>query len=194
MSLYSKVLDKAKSYNKLVAVRTTNREETILIGQVISYNEAVLMLNVFTPKGHFDGQFIIEFGNINAIEYDDTYLRKVQYWIDHQAQIFEPNPAPLFLNKSLEDFESVLKMAKKGKKLIEFRLDFDLKGFGYIMEADEDHFMIRQYNIYGEYEGLGVYSIYDLEGIKWDTPELRTIELMLHETQSVGNGRSDINN
>ncbi len=189
MSLYSKVLDKAKSYNKLVALRTSNRDDRIVVGKVISYNEEILMLNSFTSKGHFNGQFIISFTNIHAIEYDDAYLRKIQYWINHQAQIFELNPAPVFLNKSIDDFNDVLKTAKEAKKLIEFHLDFDLKGFGYITEIDEDHFMTRQYNSYGEYEGLGIFSPYDIEAIKWDTPDLRAIELMLAETQSVGNGR-----
>lgn len=190
MSLFNKLLEKAKSAKKLVAVRyDRNDSEKLHIGRVIAYNDEMLILNSFNRKGQYDGQVVVSFEAIFAIEYDDSILRRTQHWIDYQAQIFEANPTPPFFNAELGDYSAILKIAKEQNRLIDFTLDFGFGGFGYIAEMDEDQFMVRIYNSYGDYEGVNVYEVYDLEEIKWDTPAIRAIELMIDQKMSVGNGR-----
>lgn len=189
MKLFKKIIEKAKPTQKLLAVRVEKGESRMYLGQVIAYNDELLILNAFNKYGHFDGQVILEFEHVEAIEFDDTFLRKVQHWIDYKAQIYEQNPTPSFLDSTLKDYEVILKKAKEVHKLIDFHLSTGVEGFGYILEVEESQFMVRLYNNYGEYEGFAVYEIFDLDTIKWDTPELRAVELMIDQQQSLGNGR-----
>ena len=90
MSLFKKLLEKAKSGKKLVSVRYDRSDsERIHIGRVIAYNDEMLILNSYNKRGQYDGQVLIEFEEIVAIEYDDSILRRTQHWIDYQAQIFD---------------------------------------------------------------------------------------------------------
>lgn len=190
MSLINKLLEKAQKGKKLVAIRfDRNDSERMHIGRVIAFNEELVVLNGFNQKGQRAGQIFIEYEEIVSVEFDDTLLRRIQHWIEYQAQIYEVNPTPSFLNKELSDYESILKVAKSQNRLIDFTLDFGLGGFGYVVEIDEAEFMLRLYNSYGDYEGVGVFGLYDIEELHWDTPDIRAIELMIDNKMSLGNGR-----
>jgi len=190
MGLTEKLLDKAKKGKKLVGIRFDRLDSDKLhIGKVIAHNDGMLILNSYSRKGRYNGQVLIPFENIVTVEFDDTLLRRTQHWIEYQAQIFEANPAPPFFNKELENYEAVLKIAKEQNRLIDFTLDFGVGGFGYVVEIEETEFMMRVYNSFGDYEGINVYDIYDLEELRWDTPEIRAIELLIDKQLSRGNGR-----
>ena len=49
----------------------------------------------------------------------------------------------------MEDYTSIIKIAKEQNRLIDFSLDFGFGGFGYIVEMDEDQLLGLSNNIKG---------------------------------------------
>ncbi len=181
-TLFSKYLIQAKKNNQLVSIRTNEENaDKFSVGYVLGINEETINIKAINPKGFSDGVFCIQTKDLYGIDLDDKYIKKLEVRVKGSKEIYTDISAPSFFSDGDVNFSKILLKAQENQQLIHINFYRDLGLYGFIKELNDEEFLIEVYNDQGEYDGISVFLVEDIQNINWDDEDIRVIEILRKE-------------
>lgn len=178
--IFKEILNQSKEDEKLIAIFTDKDESSrFMVGIVVNFGFEIISIRHISPEGFPDGIKTINVEDVNRIVTDDNYLKKLEIKMDNLAEIFIEPKVPDIFNDPALGFESILKLSKEEKKLIHINFDFDSGVYGIVEDIDDEEFLLREFDSYGEYDGLAAYKTDAINDISWDDEDNRTVEILI---------------
>jgi hypothetical protein len=174
---FEKYLKLAKEKNKLVSIRSSQEgDDKFSVGTILGINDATINIKAINPKGLPDGIFTIQTKDLYGIDINDMYIRKLELRANESKEIYKDMPAPSFFSEDNIDIRRILVKANEVRQLIHLNFYRDMGLYGFIIELNNDEFVIEVYTENGNYDGKSVYLIDDIKNINWDDEDNRIVE------------------
>ena len=173
--LFDEIFSNSKKTKSLIGLY--ERDITIddfCVGYVIDFDDTFVVLQHVTKYGVKDGIHVKQFATLNKIETESDYLRTCQILFENNELLpkqttekvkfsFSDNWQYHFLNDN---------------SCIGELIAFDLRGedffnFGFLVDFDEDNFIIHLVGQSGESQGTNIYHLMDISSFGLDTLQCR---------------------
>jgi hypothetical protein len=156
---FYEVLKHQQEKEKLVCVyHGDDGHDKFDVGFIESLTSTTLTLLSVSPRGEFDGRVVMHLDDLNRIEMDDRYSRKIQLLHQYRGSIFKSedhvNP-----QARADDLHAQLVRAVEAHEVACVE---DIKGnsvTGFIAEAGEDFVVVESLTQMGEPDGQSVINL-----------------------------------
>jgi hypothetical protein len=163
---FYEVLKQQQEKEKLVCVyHGDDGHDKFDVGFVESLTTTNLTLLSVSPRGEFDGRVIMHLDDLNRVEMDDRYSRKIELLHQYRGSIFKTedhvNP-----QSRTDDLMAQLKTAAEAHEVGSIE---DVKGnsvTGFIAEVGEDYVVIEALTQLGEPDGQSVVNLEDVSRVQ----------------------------
>ncbi len=161
--------------NDFIAIYTDVDRDSFGLGKVVEVDDNDIIIGSIDPSGLEDGLILYNISTICKIEKNTQYCAKIQKLMQIKNTEFQTYK---FEGKSI--LQELLALAQNNKKFVEIELQnsHESNSFGIVELFDENICKIRQFDNYGEKDGIGILSIEDISSIKYDSLESRAIFLL----------------
>jgi len=158
-SKFYEVLKQQQEKEKLVCVyHGDDGHDKFDVGFVESLTPTMLTLLAVSPRGEYDGRVVMHLDDLNRIEMDDRYSRKIELLHQYRGSVFKTedhvNP-----NARTDDAHAQLQRAMEEQQVACVE---DIKGnsvTGFIAEVGDDYVMIEALTQLGEPDGQSVINL-----------------------------------
>lgn len=171
MRILKEIFQKSKKTKKLIGIYARNIQyDDFCVGYVIDFNENYLVIQHVTKYGIKDGIHIKEILTIEKVETESEYIRTCQLLFDNPELLPKQiiNRVKLSTNDSWQyhfftDNSCIGELIAFG-----FKGD-DLFNFGFLIDFDEDNFIVHLIGQAGESQETNTYHLLDINSIALDT-------------------------
>ena len=166
MNIFSKILEDSLNKNKYLSIWIYSDEETFWCGKIISFTNEIITFQHYTKYGKKDGIIFIELSQIKNIDFDDEYTKSIAYVIENSERIARENPIDLtIINDDNWKIEILNQLNKKTTFISSIKVYGDYYS-GFIIEVDEDSFVLKCIDTLGIDQGLSMFRIEDITEFK----------------------------
>ncbi len=163
---FYEVLKQQQEKEKLVCVyHGDDGHDKFDVGFVESLTPDSLTLLSVSPRGEFDGRVVMHLDDLNRVETDDRYSRKIELLHQYKGSIFKTddhvNP-----DAKTEDLHAQLQRAAEEQAVA--CVD-DVKGnavTGFIKEVGEDYVIVEGLTQLGEPDGQSIINLEDVTRVQ----------------------------
>ncbi len=147
-------LRSAQEMAKAVSVYVASESEgsKFEVGFVSAISEHDLTLACLNARGELDGSLVIRIEDIDVVELDDPYTRKVQLLHEYVGSVYKA--AETFTPG--ESFEGQLKRAIDEHLVVTAEDDRGHRFTGFVCEHGEEFFVLELLNAYGAPDGRAI--------------------------------------
>jgi hypothetical protein len=169
--ILKEVFTKSKKTKKLIGIHERDIQyDDFCVGYVIDFNDTFLVIQHVTKLGIKDGIHIKEILTIEKVETDSEYIRACQLLLDNPELL----PIQNTNRVKLSSHESWQYHFFNDNSCIGELIAFDLKGedlfnFGFLIDFDEDNFIVHLIGQAGESQETNTYHIVDIKSLALDT-------------------------
>ena len=158
------------------------------VGYVIDFDETFIILQHVTKYGVKDGVHIDQIPKLERVEAESAYIKSAQILFENQdllpKQTIKKSAFP-FTDSWQYDFFN-------GNSCIGELIAFELSGenlfsYGFLIDFDQENFIVHLVGESGESQGTNVYHIDDIASFGLDTLQCRKRRLM-YETRKMNGG------
>jgi hypothetical protein len=160
------VLKEQQESEKLVCIyHGDDGHDKFDVGFVESLTPTTLTLLSVSPRGEFDGRVVMHLDDLNRIEMDDRYSRKIELLHQYRGSVFKTED---HVNPSAraDDLHSQLSRAVEEQQVACVE---DIKGnavTGFIAEVGDDFVMIEALTQLGEPDGKSVINLEEVARVQ----------------------------
>jgi len=169
--ILEEVFNKSKKTKTLIGIYERKIQyDDFCVGYVLDYNETFLVIQHVTKFGIKDGIHIKEILTIEKVETESEYIRTCQLLFDNPKLL--PNQNTNRVKLSTNDFWQYHFFNDNLciGELIAFGLEGeDLFNFGFLIDFDEDNFIVHLIGQSGESQEINTYNIIDINSLALDT-------------------------
>ena len=184
-NVLSEIFSNSKNTKSLIGLHGRNIGiDDFCVGYVIDFDDLFVVVQHVTKYGIKDGIHVKQISALEKIETEGDYLKT--------CQIFLENPQLLskqIVEKAIFSFSDSWQYHFLNEnscigELIAFQLNVDdYFNFGFLIDFDEDNFIIHLVGQSGESQGTNVYHLLDLASFGLDTLECRKRRYMYKRRQ-----------
>lgn len=156
---FYEVLREIQAREKLVCVfHGDDEHDKFDVGFVESLTPTTVTLLSVSPRGEYDGRVVMHIDDLNRVETDDRYSRKIALLHEYRGSVFKSDD---HVNPGARDyaFAEQLQSAKESGSVICIE---DMKGnavTGYVREIGDDYVELEALTQLGEPDGTALLSL-----------------------------------
>ncbi len=171
MRILKEIFKKSKKTKKIIGIYERNIQyDDFCVGYVIDFNENFLVIQHVTKLGIKDGIHIKEILTIEKVETESEYIRTCQLLFDNPELL----PKQITNRVKLSSNDSWQYHFFTDNSCIGELIAFSLKGddlfnFGFLIDFDEDNFIVHLIGQAGESQETNTYHIIDINSLALDT-------------------------
>ena len=164
----NEIFEVSKTEKKIIGIRKYKDEDDFWLGYIENYNDEIIQLRLFDTLGIEDGVVIEKQENIDSIDFDSDYEKTYEYLVNRNYNLNEIEEIVSFKN-SADWKKEYLEEFKERNELISFEIDKgdELIIQGYILDLNNNEFMINAIGHIGEDEGKTIYKIDDMVALRF---------------------------
>lgn len=182
-NIFNSILEKSKDEKSYLNIyRDKDNTDKFSTGFICSYDDDFVLLKKVSPEGNFDGFSIILTEDIYCIEFEDDYIKKIQFLI--KDEIVETMFEVQKLLQSSFRFDDVIKLYINQQYLISIDSIYDREFLGYIKEFDGENVIIKNIDGNNKSDGYSFFRISEIERTTLFSQELIAIENLKPAPQS----------
>jgi len=167
------VLSKSKKNKSLISLHKASIDD-FCVGYVIDFNDSHIVIQHITKYGVKDGIHVDEIANLEKIETESTYLKACQVLFENPTALPEQTINNPFFSLSESWQYDLLNGNSSTGELIAFELSGDtMFNFGFLIDFDENNFIVHLVGESGESQGTNVYHLIDVSAFGFDTLQCR---------------------
>lgn len=121
------------------------------VGYITSVTDDDLTLSCLNARGELDGSLVIRLDDVDVVETDDPYTRKIELLHQYLGSVFKTQE----LVRG-DSFEGQLKRACDDRLILTAEDDRGHRFTGFVKEFDDEYFALELINAYGSPEGEAV--------------------------------------
>lgn len=147
------VLRDAQELNKAVSVYHAAEGDSgrFEVGFVESISSSTVTLGCANSRGEADGTLVLRIEDLDVVEIDDAYTRKIELLSQFQGSIFKPSDS-----QNADSFEGQLQRASDDHLILTAEDDRGHRFTGFVHEHGDDYFVLNLVNAYGAPDGQAV--------------------------------------
>ena len=166
MDLTTKLLTKSKENKSFLSIWTYNDDEKFWFGKILDFNDELVIIQHYTKYGKKDGIIVAKISEIISIDFEDDYSKAMNYIIENSEELANEREF-IFDYLEKENWKKTLLNQLINRKDIITSVEINDEYFsGFIIEVDDENFIIKCVGSLGEDEGNALYKIEDLTGFK----------------------------
>jgi hypothetical protein len=119
---------------------------------VVSVTEHDLTLACMNARGESDGTLVVRLADLDVVEVDDPYTRKVELLHEFLGSVFKAGSETV----RAESFEGQLRRAHDERIVLTVEDDGGHRFTGFVREHGEEYFVLELIGAYGAPEGKAV--------------------------------------
>ena len=120
----------------------------------------------FTKYGKKDGIIFFQLAQIKNIDFEDQYTKSIAYVIQHSEKIAKENSIEIIILDDENWKNDILNQLNKKTEIISSIKVYGEYYTGFILEVDEDSFIIRCIDSLGMDQGLSMFKTEDITDFK----------------------------
>ncbi len=161
------ILRKSKEENKLIGVWILNDDEGFWCGYVSFFSEDILVLNHYTKYGKKDGIIVEKIENIESIDYDDDYLKGLEFIIDNDKKLEIEEQIDIVID-NVENWQNdVLEnVVGNTNRIVRIQINNDNFYNGLVDWLDEQGVALTRIGDEGQILGKSVYRVSNINSIR----------------------------
>jgi len=189
MRILKEIFQKSKKTKKLIGIYTRNIQyDDFCVGYVINFNENYLVIQHVTKYGIKDGIHIKEILTIEKVETESEYIRTCQLLFDNPELL----PNQIINRVKLSSNDSWQYNFFTDNSCIGELIAFGFKGddlfnFGFLIDFDEDNFIVHLIGQAGESQETNTYHIIDINSLALDTLTCRKRKCLFQLRKNASN-------
>lgn len=160
------VLKQQQDAEKLVCVyHGDDGHDKFDVGYVESLTPTTLTLLSVSPRGDYDGRVVMHLDDLNRVETNDRYSRKIELLHEYRGSIFKTEDHVNHQART-DDLQAQLSRAAADHQVAAIE---DIKGnavAGYIQEVGEDYVVVEALTQLGEPDGTSVINLEDVSRVQ----------------------------
>jgi hypothetical protein len=184
--LLAEILKRAQHEKRMLGVRTSHAGDRFSVGYVISFSDELLLLRVINRDGMQTGIQSYHMGDIYQLDFDDRYIRNVELKEDNLDKVYAGLKSPAFMEQEYLNIPLLLKRAKEASQLVFLTTRIGPDLYGYIHQSSDEEVLLECYTEFGEYDGLTVIQVENIQNFVWSDEDTRMIELHLKRREPRG--------
>jgi hypothetical protein len=170
--LLKQIVSDSKKTKSLLAIYINKNEvDNFYVGYVVELFEDSILLDTFAEYGDNDGYLLIRLIDIFKVEKDSVYLNNLKTLINNNNE--EKNET--FIVDGQEGIVDIILICKSRRILLTIKLIYADYINGFVIEEDNDHFLIETYSKNGVYEGYSLINYVDIQNIHFDGKDEKKI-------------------
>ena len=166
MEIISKILEDSINENKYLSIWIYSDDETFWCGKILSFTNDILTFHHFTKYGKKDGIIFFQLAQIKNIDFEDQYTKSIAYVIQHSEKIAKENSIEITILDDENWKNDILNQLNKKTEIISSIKVYGEYYTGFILEVDEDSFIIRCIDSLGMDQGLSMFKTEDITDFK----------------------------
>lgn len=163
---FFEVLKTQQDMQKLVCVyHGDDGHDKFDVGFVESVTPNSLTLLSVSPRGEFDGRVVMHLDDLNRVETDDRYSRKIEILHQYRGSVFKTEDHVNQQAKS-DDIHRQLSRAAEERQVACIE---DVKGnsvTGFVAEVGDDYVVVEALTQLGEPDGQSIINLEDLSRVQ----------------------------
>ena len=163
---YYEVLRLQQEKEKLVCVyHGDDGHDKFDVGFVESLTPTTLTLLSVSPRGEFDGRVVMHLDDLNRIETDDRYSRKIELLHEYRGSVFKTDD---HVNPQARADDLHAQLARAAEEGAVASVE-DVKGnsvTGFIREVGDDYVVVEALTQLGEPDGQSIINLEDLSRVQ----------------------------
>jgi len=173
--LLDEIFSNSKSAKSLIGLYNRDiKIDDFCVGYVIDFDDTFVVLQHVTKYGEKDGIHVKQIATFDKVEIQNDYLKGCQIFFENQNLL--PKQTNEKVKFSFSD--SWQYHFLNDNSCIGELIAFDLRGedlfnFGFLIDFDEEHFVIYLVGQAGESQGTNVYHLIDIASFGLDTLQCR---------------------
>lgn len=159
------------SNEEIVALYFGNGDK-FFCGKILAVNEDFVVLRSYTPYGVYDGYIVKRINELRRIEQNSKYLKSLSDMVKCKHTDSE-----LEIIVSGNCLMSMLCHSVSSGQIVSIELEeCDELIIGYVTKIEDNIISIKQYNEYGEYDGVSFIYLEDIISLYIDSENERKVE------------------
>lgn len=147
---FAAVLQQAQHAGNVVSIYHLDGDTSKFeVGFVEAVNGEDLTLRCLNARGEDDGHIVLRLDDVDVVEVDDAYSRKVQLLHEYQGSVFAKSDGV----ERGDSYESLLEMALRNRWVMTAEDHRGHKFVGFVSEIGDDFFELELLTTYGEPDG-----------------------------------------
>jgi hypothetical protein len=163
---FFEVLKKQQDNEKLVCVyHGDDGHDKFDVGFVESLSATSLTLLSVSPRGEFDGRVVMQLDDLNRVETDDRYSRKIELLHQYRGSVFKTEDKVNTQARTDDLYEQLARASEESQVAC---VD-DIKGnsvTGFIREVGDDYVEIEALTQLGEPDGKSIINLEDVSRVQ----------------------------
>ena len=163
---FFEVLKTQQEKQKLVCVyHGDDGHDKFDVGFVESVTPNSLTLLSVSPRGEFDGRVVMHLDDLNRVETDDRYSRKIELLHQYRGSVFKTDDHVNDQAKT-DDIHDQLARAAEERQVASIE---DVKGnsvTGFVLEVGDDYVVVEALTQLGEPDGQSIINLEDLSRVQ----------------------------
>jgi hypothetical protein len=175
------ILKKSKEEKELIGVWILNDDDGFWCGYVSFFNEDILVLKHYTKYGKYDGIIVLKMENIESIDYDDDYLKGLEYVISNEKKLELEEQIDMVISNTDNWQNEVLETALGNpNRIVRVQVNNDSYYNGLVDWLDEQDVALTKIGDDGQVLGKSVYPTANINLIRMNDIDNRK-KLLLYK-------------
>jgi len=184
-SLLFYLIEEAKKNNRLISLSLDGSDyETAVVGFVKDYDDLYVTLNHISSEGFEDGILVHKIDNIYSASYDDRYNKRLEFLYKNKA-LFKDADQVVTDTLSGNVIWNLLHKAKELEVVVTIGFDRDFTTSGYVKDLNESEVLIRCIGYEGDYDGLSVFLVDDIDSISYNDIDNRKTDFYYKNRETI---------
>ncbi len=166
MNIIAKILEDSQNKNKYLSIWSYNDDETFWCGKILDFSNGIVKFQHYTKYGKKDGIIFIQLSQIKNIDFEDEYTKSIAYVIENSETIAKENTFEITILNDENWQNEILNQLNKKTEIISSIKVYGEYYTGFILEVDEESFIIRCIDSLGIDQGLSMFKIEDITEFK----------------------------
>lgn len=164
MNIITRLLERSKLTHELLEFWQYGDTDNFWCGYVMDYNDTLVVIQHYSKYGIKDGILIWPIDKIQNIDFQNDYIRCLQYVID-QANQPSVNDLPITLpNHDEWQFDLLVQLEGNQGFISSIEINGGSMYTGFIQDVTEEDFVISCISHIGNPEGNSLYKVSEISG------------------------------
>jgi hypothetical protein len=178
-NLSKNYFDESKK-NKLLLSFYTNKNnvEKFNVGYVLETYKDSVLINSVGKYGEDDGYMLLRFVDIFQICKDSIYLKNLQLCLNENFGYDKYQITNLKLTGE-QGIADIMTLCKEHKILLSIQMIYDVCLYGFILDEDNEHYLLESYTMDGNKDGNCLIKYTDIQSIGFGGNDEKKLKILI---------------
>ena len=169
--LLGDLFDESKRNNTILSIYDNKNEtEKFYAGYIVEIFDDSILMHSFNENGEGDGYLLIRKVDIFKIEWESIYLNNLNFLVKQNDHIYDEQHNK-FRREGINGISEIISICKEYKILLTIKLIYEDYITGYIVEEDDEYFIVEIYSTDGMRNGYNLIEYRDIQNLHFEGKE-----------------------